>query len=254
MPTVQSPAVLKAVYLEASKLIRQHAIPTEILGPPRRVFHYFDRTYIRRTASGDFARLAANEAALVVRDSKGQNRFSGPAGIAGVPDCGALYCSTQQQAQINEILHYSRNSGAFPDPQIALQQKCIAQIQIRGVIAAADLSAHNPGSRRFLERLGSATAVQDALRAAGRPSRFLGDHMADGDDCSVARGIGLAVASCEYLNALQATTVRRSERSDEEMGDNIVFFGREGQVVPNLWVEKAYVFSPSGPPIVLAVA
>ena len=67
---------------------------------------------------------------------------------------------------------------------------------------------YNPGAHRFLEKLGSDTAVQDTLRKAGRPSRKLWDHMCDGEDCSVARGIGLAVANSGYLRALEASTVR----------------------------------------------
>ena len=84
------------------------------------------------------------------------------------------------------------------------------------------------------------------LRAAGLPARSLWDHMCDGDDCSVARGIGLAVGNTPFLSALQATTVRPSDRSSEESGDNLVFFGRNGQTIPNLFVEKAYVFPISG--------
>lgn len=273
MPTVRAPAVLKAVYLEASRLIKEHSIPTEIVRAPRTVFRYFGRDYVHLRADGVFPRRLANQA-LVVCDSVGTNRFSGAPGIAGVPEVGGLYCSTQQQAQINELLHYAhketvnpemvkrglaapmkipRDAHGVPHVGASLNLKCIVQIRIMGAFTAADLSPHNPGARRFLERVGSATPVQDALRAVGRPNRSLWDHMCDGDDCSVARGIGLAVGNSDYLSALEASTVRPSVRSSEETGDNIVFYGKDGQTVPNLYIEKAYLFPITGQPVEVQV-
>ena len=55
------------------------------------------------------------------------------------------------------------------------------------------------------------------------------------------------------LHALQATTVRPSERSVEEAGDNPVFFGADGQPVSGLWVGEAYVFPVNGLPVVYPV-
>jgi len=54
------------------------------------------------------------------------------------------------------------------------------------------------------------------------------EELSDGQDCSVARGIGLAVANNSYLSALQVAIVRPSERFNEETGDNLVFFGSNG--------------------------
>jgi len=273
VPTAKHPAVLKAVFEEASRLIAAGGIPTEILAAPRSAYRYFSRDYVTLRPDGVFPKQAANQA-LIVRDSAGTNRFSGAPGIAGVPDWGGLYCSTQQQAQINELRHYARkevvnptmvnrglaapmkvpvNGQGFPHAGAALNLKCIVQIQIMGAFTAADLSAHNPGARRFLDRVGAATPVISALRAAGLPARSLWDHMCDGDDCSVARGIGLAVGNTPFLSALQATTVRPSDRSSEESGDHLVCFGRNGQTIPNLFVEKAYVFPISGPPVEVPV-
>jgi hypothetical protein len=273
MPTVRDPAVLKAVYLEAARLISERAIPSEILSAPRTVFRYFSRDYVNLRPDGVFPKRLANQA-LVVRDSSGTNRFSGAPGIAGVPEWGGLYCSTQQQAQINELLHYARKetvnqemvkrglaspmkipqgANGFPHTGASLNLKCIVQIRIMGAFSAADLSPHNPGARRFLDKVGSGAPVQDALRAAGRPARSLWDHMCDGDDCSVSRGIGLAVANSGYLSALEAGTVRPSARSSEETGDNIVFFGKDGQTISNLYIEKAYIFPIAGSPMEIPV-
>ncbi len=273
MPTVRDPAVLKAVYLETARLVHERSIPTEILSAPRTVFRYFSRDYVNLRTDGVFPKRLANQA-LVVRDSGGTNRFSGAPGIVGVPDWGGLYCSTQQQAQINELLHYARketvnpemvkrglatpmkiphDSHGFPHTGASLNLKCIVQIRIMGAFTAADLSPHNPGAHRFLDKVGSATPVQNALRSAGRPSRSLWEHMCDLDDCSVSRGIGLAVANSDYLSALEAVTVRPSARSGEETGDNIVFFGKDGQTIANLYIEKAYLFPIAGPPMVVPV-
>jgi hypothetical protein len=69
----------------------------------------------------------------------------------------------------------------------------------------------------------------------------------------VARGIGLAVGNSDYLSALQASTVRTSGRSSEETGDNLIFFGKNGHTIPNLYIEKAYLFPITGPPMEVPV-
>jgi hypothetical protein len=77
-------------------------------------------------------------------------------------------------------------------------------------------------------------------------SKSLWDLLFDSLDCSVGRGIGLAVASSASLRGLKAQTVRPSDRSPEETGDNVVFFGHNGQQIAGLWVEEAYVFPIRG--------
>jgi hypothetical protein len=114
MPTVRTPAVLKAVYAEASRLIKERSIPTELLAAPRTVFHYFSRDYVNLRFNGVFPRRLANQA-LVVRGSIGTYRFSGAPGVEGVPEFGGLYCSTQQQTQIHELLHYARRETVNPE-------------------------------------------------------------------------------------------------------------------------------------------
>jgi hypothetical protein len=68
MPMVRDPSVLKAVYLEAARLINERSIPTEILSAPRTVFRYFSRDYVNLRSDGVFSKHLANQA-LVVRDS-----------------------------------------------------------------------------------------------------------------------------------------------------------------------------------------
>ena len=55
------------------------------------------------------------------------------------------------------------------------------------------------------------------------------------------RGIGLAVANSPY-DGLIAETVRRSERSIAERGDNLILFGPAMKEIAVLWVEQALYF------------
>jgi hypothetical protein len=104
-----------------------------------------------------------------------------------------------------------------------------------------------------LDDVGQTAGVQSAYRNARVPQRSTWKDVCDGQDCSLARGIGLAVANSSYLGALQVATVRSSERSDEEVGDNLVFFGPNGQQAPRLWIEEAYLFPLVGDPQVYPV-
>lgn len=64
-----------------------------------------------------------------------------------------------------------------------------------------------------------------------RPGRLLG-----------CEGIGLAVAQSRPLLGLSVQTVRESDRSTEERGDNLVLFGAPGQTIPGLYIEQALYF------------
>jgi hypothetical protein len=80
------------------------------------------------------------------------------------------------------------------------------------------------------------------------------DEMTDPDDCSVARGIGLAVAHSGYLSGMSVETVRDSARSADERGDNLVFYAASGQAVPNLYIDQAWYFGKTSKPEVYPVA
>ena len=112
------------------------------------------------------------------------------------------------------------------------------KMRLMGSMLVADLSPHNPRARRFLRELG-----KDAW-----------EQMVDLKDCSVARGIGLAVAQSGALRGLSVQTVRESERSAEERGDNIVFLMSPGQAVSNVYIEEAYYFGKRYDPEIFPVA
>jgi len=92
---------------------------------------------------------------------------------------------------------------------------------------------------RFLNELLNAPGVRQALPGAGVN---LWSEITDGEDCSVARGIGLAVANSTKYHGLVAETVRQSERSVEEKGDNLILYGAAMQPISLLWVEEAIFF------------
>jgi len=105
---------------------------------------------------------------------------------------------------------------------------------------------------RFINSLGNDEAVRSAIKSSGKAVPSIWDEMNHGDDCSVARGIGLALAK-QGREALCVQTVRTSERSPLERGDNLIFFGQEGKTVRNLSIVKAYLFPDVGPPEVYPV-
>lgn len=262
MPSVKRPQLLKAVYEEAAKLLARREAPTEHLDPKRWLYRAADLKYMTLNASGVFPRTSANQA-LVVRDGSGDgNRFSGISKVPGIRDRGAIYCAGQQSALVNELLHYTANqpgvlmnaTTGMPVPSFSFAQKFVVKIRLMHVLALCDLSPHNPGSRMFLDNIFHAAAVQAALRQGGNLPISAPFELNHPDDCSFARGIGLAVAHCGWLHGLQAQTVRPSDRSPDEMGDNVVLFGDANQPVPGLWIECAYRFPLNGPPQEIPVA
>jgi hypothetical protein len=80
------------------------------------------------------------------------------------------------------------------------------------------------------------------------------DEMNDPKDCSVARGIGLAVAEAGSLRGLSVQTVRESERSAEERGDNVVLFGSPGHSIAGVYIEEAYYYGKRYDPEIFPVA
>jgi hypothetical protein len=254
MPVAQNHPVLKAVYEETCRRIHNRQIPTELIYSSRTLYRSIDLQYVKINSNGIFPKQYANQA-LVIRDQGlDTNRFSGQSFDPNIPAQGGLYCSTQQQAQINELLHYARSQSliprdrktGFPRSDATLSRKCIVKIRMMSSVLAADLSPHNMDARRFVEDIGGAPGVQSAFRISKAAQRPMWEVPCDGQDCSVARGIGLAVANSPYLGALQVETVRPSARSAEETGDNLVFFGSNGQQIPGLWIEEAYLFPVKG--------
>ena len=234
MPLLKRPPVLAAIYDATSNLIERGAVPSQIIHHGHSIFRSVPAQFLPKPApGGSVSKQMANQS-LMPRDgvSGGGNRFSGPSGSPRIPSAGGLYCVLQQQALVNEIMHYTQKPGptAFAD-------KCVLKIRLMSSVNCVDLSPHNPGHGRFLNDLSAAPGVRQVLGGTPR----LWDEICDGEDCSVARGIGLAVAASMY-HGLVAETVRRSERAFEERGDNLILFGAAMRPISVLWVEEAFFF------------
>ncbi len=237
LPTVKRCAALLAAYTAAKKKIDD--VPTVFLLPGQTVFRSFDPSspysLLPKPKPGTHVSKALANRLLVPSDGsrEGKNRFSGPSYNAAIPASAGFYCVQQQQALVNEAMHYTGNPGVW-----ALTGKCVLKVRLMGSILVADLSPHNPRARRFLRSLGA----------------DIWDQMVDPKDCSVARGIGLAIAQSGTLRGLSVQTVRESERSPEERGDNLVLFAAPGRAISGVYIEAAYYFGRTYAPEVVPVA
>jgi hypothetical protein len=239
MPDVKRPAALAKVYHAACKKIEAREIPTVPVANGQALYRSINPlspyTPLPQPKPGaHVSKLLANRL-LVPGDGAIDlhNRFSGPSGDPGIRPASGLYCVQQQQALVNESAHYSGKA-----PFWALAGRCVLRIRFMGTMLVADLSPHNPGAVRFLRELGPNTLAE----------------MNDPKDCSVARGIGLAIAHSSYLRGLSVETVRESERSAGERGDNLVLYAAQGQPVPNLYIDQAYFFGKTSQPQVYPVS
>lgn len=257
MPTVSRPDVLSATYAAAASLIRSHEVPTTLIAAGQTIFRSVPIKYLPRPSPGQHLSKTIALNALMPMDGvmERNNRFSGPSYNPSIPAAGGLYCVLQQQALMNEVMHYARRAGVHKNPkpagltfaEAAMLDKCVLKIVLMKQALVADLSPHNPGLSSFLKKLEQAGGLLNLLAGTQYSSAVSAwQRMIDSDDCSVARGIGLAVANTNFLSGLTVETVRRSGRSTEERGDNLVLFGSAGQAVPGLYVEEAYYFNANG--------
>src|ERR1700693_671028 len=179
MPDVKRPAALVKAYQAACRKIEAGDIPTLMVGGGQALYRSInpDSAHTRLLQPKPGTHVSKSQANNLLIPGDGavdlHNRFSGPSGDPGIPAASGLYCVLQQQALVNESTHYSGKA-----PVWALSGRCVLRIWIMGTIHVAELSPHNPRAMRFLRELGSNTW----------------DEMTDPKDCSVARGIGLAIA------------------------------------------------------------
>ncbi|AMY09193.1 hypothetical protein LuPra_02406 [Luteitalea pratensis] len=259
MPAVKSFAVLDAVYKATLKIGRE--APTTPFMHMTPVFRSFPQGhFVVDTHRHVFRRDHADRALVIPRKSSDDNRWTGNAQPSVPAGRGGLYCSVQGQATINEAAYYfqrQRHTRAVaagnPTPApvartAVLTGKCVVRIRLLGHWLAADLSPrHNPGAIGFLGRIEKDPNVKAAFRSAGYASRTVVDLINDSDDCSVARGIGLALDETGH-QALMVETARQSERSPIERGDNLIFFGALEEKIRNLSIDEAYIFPVVGEP------
>jgi hypothetical protein len=238
MPEVKSPAALRMAYEATLQRVQRGDLPTSFLYGGQTLFRSINPksayTPLPQPEPGGAVSLASTNALLQPADvgREGKNRFSGPSYNTGINAAGGFYCALQQQALVNESAHYSGKSHTW-----GLSHRCVLRVRLTGTVTVAELSPHNPGSSRFLRSLG----------------KNIWEKMNDPDDCSVARGIGLALATLGFLRGILVQTVRSSNRSQEELGDNVVFFS-SGTPVPGLAADQVYFFGKAAAPEVFAVS
>jgi hypothetical protein len=242
MPDVKRTAALAKVYQAACRKIQARDIPTLMVSGGQALYRSINpnSAYTRLLQPKPGTHVSKSQANNLLIPGDGcvdlHNRFSGPSGDPpdpNIPPASGLYCVLQQQALVNESAHYSGKA-----PIWALSGRCVLRIRIMGTMLVADLSPHNPRAMRFLRELGSNTW----------------DEMTDPKDCSIARGIGLAIAQSGYLSGLSVETVRESARSADERGDNLVLYAQSGKAVPNLYIDQAWYFGKTSKPEAYPVA
>jgi hypothetical protein len=230
MPSVLNKVLLAKAYQSASKKIEKNQIPTSLLQSGQAIYRSFNpispHIHLPKPLAGQKVRKQDANQLLIPPDGIADlnNRFSGPSYDPAIPAAAGFYSVLQQQALINENMHYTRKPG-----DQALNGKCVIRLRLMAPMLIADLSPHNGGARKFLQDLAVGTW----------------DRMSDKDDCSIARGIGLAIAHSRHLTGLIAQTVRESERSPLERGDNLVLFATPGKAIPNVYIDEAYYFTTS---------
>jgi hypothetical protein len=238
VPTVNKQAALIKIYEKAREKIEAREIPTTFIEAGQVLYRSINPqspyTYLPKPTTGGHVSKGMANKLLIPGDGALdlKNRFSGPSLHASIPPASGLYCVLQQQALVNESAHYSGRAATW-----ALAGRCVLRIRVMGRLLVADLSPHNPGALRFFRELG----------------KDIWERVNDPKDCSVARGIGLAVAHSGFLQGMCVQTVRESDRSDEERGDNLVLFAPQGRAVPALYIERAYYYGKTSHPEILPV-
>jgi hypothetical protein len=233
MPTVKTKAALPKVYEKATEKIRRGEIPTTFIEAGQVLYRSINplspHSYLPKPAPGGHVSKGLANKLLIPADGvlDLNNRYSGPSLDGSILPASGFYCVLQQQALVNEAAYYSGKAAVW-----ALAGRCILRIRVMGRLLVADLSPHNPGAKRFFRELG----------------KDIWQRVNDPKDCSWARGIGLAVAH-SGLQGMCVQTVRESDRSDEERGDNLVLFAPNARrPVPALYIERAYYYGKTATP------
>src|SRR5215475_15130478 len=112
MPIVKRPQTLAAAYAAASKKIQLGEIPTLMVESGQRLFRSINPAspyspLTKPIPGKHVSKFEANKL-LVPADgaSELENRFSGPSHNPGIRPASGLYCALQQQALVNESMHY----------------------------------------------------------------------------------------------------------------------------------------------------
>jgi hypothetical protein len=229
MPSARNPVVFEQAFHAASALLAGNDFPTRQIGLHRdQLFRYVDRKFLPKPASGAFASTAQQNAAISPFDEyNDSNRWSGKSPVISIPGKGGLYAVIHPHALINELRHGNAKwNPAWNEKK--LDQFVIVELRIARAQLMLDLSPANPGAARFWKLFWTKSKLNEHIHQPRLKS----------EDCSIQRAIGLAVAHCQFLQGLIVQTIRTSDRSAGEVGENIIFFGPNAKPIPHLVVEK----------------
>jgi len=238
MASIRNKKLLEEAYHATKSKLDAGDFPSTLLHPNVPFYRYINPasqyTLLPKPPTGSPLSKALADTLLVPADSIKDfgNRSSGPSPIPAIPSNAGLYCAGQQQALVNEMSHHRGIA-----PKWATANHCVLRLRASTILPVADLSPHNPRATRWVKELG----------------KDMWKRMIDPDDCSAARGIAYAIAASGFFRGICSQTVRPSDRSLDERGDNIVLFSKPGLAVPYVHVDKAYYFGRKSEPEVFTV-
>ena len=161
MPTVNIQASLEKVYEKAREKVADRSILSTFIEPGQVLYQSINPqstyTYLPKSSSGGHISKCRANKLLIPGDGvlDLRNRFTGSSGNRSIPAASGLYCVLPQQALVNESAYYSGKAAVW-----ASAGKCVLRICVMGRLLVADLSPHNPGSRRFFKRnLGKTSGI-----------------------------------------------------------------------------------------------
>jgi hypothetical protein len=229
MPSARNPLVFEQAFDAAAGLLASNDVPTRQIGLHRdQLFRYVDRQYLPKPAPNKFPSPLEQAKALSPFDETNDtNRWSGKSPVNRIPSRGGLYTVIHPHALINELRHGNAKwNPAWNERK--LERYVIVEIHMMQAQLFLDLSTANPRANRFWNQF----FIKSKL------NRQIHEPRLKSEDCSIQRGIGLAVAQCLYLGGLITNTVRTSDRSEGEVGENVIFYGPNRSPIPHLVVEK----------------
>ncbi|MEZ6127236.1 MAG: hypothetical protein R3C59_00975 [Planctomycetaceae bacterium] len=233
MATVSDTRIFSAVYKAMSDAIFEGSAPTTMVQAGQRIVRASRRSFV--VDGNNKPAYAKLRECLVVRDGGSDdgnaNRFSGRSPDGSV-NAGGVYFSMHNEPMFMELRHYNPDSSVVR----ALKNGVVLSIEVTAPLLVLDMSRHSGNAQQFLR---SISRNPDVRAVAGMDSLY--DQMMNPNDFSVSRAIGLAVGRHRYLDGMLVQTARTDP--EQRSGDNLVLFGKKGQVVSKkLRIRSAVVF------------
>ncbi len=243
MVTIKNPNLHRAAYFTVLDIIKAGQVPTDIIHPGTRMLRTTDRKYIKITSEG-FLALSSAAASLMIRNAyKDESRWSGSSTMRG-KQVGAIYLSEAEAANFNETLWYFYQSrsqnNCLPKGGVGLANemmrgKMVLDVIVTHPLCVFDLSIHES----FVMDLIGILQKSAEVKAAIPTHTTVLDIYRDPDNCDIERAIALAAADSKIFHGIRAATVRLSERSDEESGNNVILFGQQDEIAQGIAIVRA---------------